>query len=571
VKTLAFRAHGKQIELLCRVAPDVSDWVVGDEVRLRQVLVNLIGNAIKFTDRGEVVVSVERGIGSREVATSSPVIQFKVKDTGIGIPPEKFKAVFDPFVQVDGSMSRKHGGTGLGLSISSRLIELMGGNIMVESEVGKGSTFTFTLPLPEADASLARPSRPEQGSLRGIRVLVVDDNAMNRLILSEMTRGWGMEPSEASGGAVALAMLREAYASSAEFPLVLLDAMMPEMDGFQLAEQIQRHPELARATIMMLSSAGELADGARCKSLGISTHLAKPFKASELHDAIVTAMGTVRLKVPDPDTSHVAPGRAGRTVDPAASVSPAPSLPPMNCLVAEDNPINQILVRSLLQRQGHRVVLTGNGREVIEAYRQEPFDVVLMDISMPEMDGFEATAELRKVEEETGRRTPIVAMTAHAMKGDRERCMESGMDDYLAKPITAVELWQVLARVARQWPAAPERLIDPGKALACASGDRQILHTFIATWRSAGPQLRQELTDAVRARDAERVRRSAHTLVNALEHLGAVGLLPMLAELEAMGKAKELSRAEDIHASLVAAFARMEGELQHLGAAERTG
>jgi PAS domain S-box-containing protein len=456
VKSMALRAHGKGLELACRIADGVPDWVVGDEARLRQILVNLIGNAIKFTEEGEVVVSVENeasnpecGVQKAECEDTPPstlcALRLTVKDTGIGIPGDKQKAVFDPFIQADGSMSRKYGGTGLGLSISARLIELMGGKIWLESKLGQGSTFSFTLSLPLADSAGPWSRAASATSLRGLRVLIVDDNTTNRLILTEMARGWGMEPTAAEDGLTALMLLKEAAASGAPFPLVLLDAMMPGMDGFALAAEIQRHPELARATIMMLTSADRGGDGARCRSLGIASSLTKPFKASELFNSIVKVLGPGSLEqaARGPSTPPT-----GKEASPAQDGDMQPVVPSMKVLVAEDNAINQALVRSLLHKQGHKVVLVANGREAVDVYQQQSFDVVLMDVQMPVLDGFEATRLIREHQKGTGKRTPIYAMTAHAMKGDRERCLEMGMDGYLAKPISAAELWKTLSRLA---------------------------------------------------------------------------------------------------------------------------
>jgi PAS domain S-box-containing protein len=439
VKSVALRAHARNLELACRIGEKVPDWVVGDEARLRQVLLNLVGNAIKFTEKGEVVVSVS-------MAQSG--LRFMVQDTGIGIPSDRIRAIFEPFVQADGSMSRRYGGTGLGLSISTRLIELMGGRIQVESEAGKGSRFSFELPLPEADPLLPRPKRLEARALRGMRVLIVDDNETNLLILAEMTRGWGMEPVVVVDGPAALAALHEALRSHAPVPLVLLDAMMPGMDGFALAEQIQAHPELARGTIMMLTSGERQGDSARCRELGVAAYLTKPLKSSELFNAIVKVLGSAIL----------APCEPKPPVQAASSPITPPSAPSLHILVAEDNPINQMLIRNLLLKQGHSLALVDDGRKAVEVYQVERFDLVLMDVSMPEMDGFEATGLIRKHQKAVGRRVPIYAMTAHAMKGDRERCLEAGMDGYMAKPLSAAELWRTLAELSHSPDAQARRV-----------------------------------------------------------------------------------------------------------------
>jgi CheY-like chemotaxis protein len=501
-----------------------------------------------------------------------------VRDTGIGIPPEKQGAVFAPFVQADGSMSRRYGGTGLGLSISSRLVELMGGRIWLESEPGRGTTFHFTLPLPPS----AEPRPGPAVSLDGLRVLIVDDNATNRRILLDMARHWGLEPVAVGGGGEAVEQLRRAGAAGAPFPLVLLDAMMPGMDGFTLAEEIQRHPDLAGAAVMMLTSADRQGDAARCRGLGLAGYLTKPFKPSELLDAIVAAVGAGRPP-------------AGAPV----AESSVPPCAPLRVLVAEDHPVNRMLVRRLLERQGHAVAIVNNGREAVAAFTGQPFDVVLMDVQMPEMDGFEATALVRRHEAGTGRHTPVYAMTAHAMKGDRERCLEAGMDGYLAKPLAAVELWQTLKRIAEgsvvsggvvrgEGPDGPQPrndptplpepepadhspptthhqpLVDRRAALACVGGDAKLLKTLAGMFRVEGPRMRDELRKAIRQGDAALVRRHAHTLKSAAGSLGAAGVARLALELELIGKGGDLVAAGGAFARLEEALTRLDAELDEL-------
>ena len=580
LKSLAVRAHAKGLELAWRVAEDVPDWVEGDAARLRQILVNLVGNAVKFTDCGEVVIDgalASRGCQPPDSlshpgadAPGSPTVHFSVRDTGIGIPAEKHEAVFAPFVQADGSMSRRYGGTGLGLSISMRLVEQMGGRLWLESEVGRGSTFHFTVPLPLA-AAQPPPPRPSDAPvvLRGLRVLIVDDNDTNRRILVEMARSWGMEPTAAGSGPAALAELHRAGREGA-YPLLLLDAMMPDMDGFALAAEIQRHPELARAAVMMLTSADRPGDAARCRALGIATHLTKPFKKSELFNAIVNALRT---------------GEAAG-VQPAATVADGVPVacPPLRVLVAEDHAVNQTLLFHLLRKQNHEVVIVDNGREAVAAYREQPFDVVLMDVSMPEMDGFEATAGIREHERQTGRHTPVYAMTAHAMKGDRERCLAGGMDGYFGKPLPAVDLWRALAQIASVNPKSEIRnpkeesppsadfgfrisdfgFVDRKAALACVGGDLKLLRALVNMFRVEAPRMTEELRQAVRQRDAAVVRRLAHTLKGAVGNLGATGVARLALALETLGRTGELAEAAAAFAALEEALARMNAELDNL-------
>jgi two-component system, sensor histidine kinase and response regulator len=422
MKTLSLRAHQKGLELAYDTAPDVPDALLGDPGRLRQVIVNLIGNAIKFTERGEVVLSLQT-----DWKTADDIqLHFIISDTGIGIPVEKQTAIFEAFAQADGSMSRTYGGTGLGLTISSRLVDLMHGRIWVESEQGKGSQFHFTahFGLQKVPARTIVPRDP--ATLRDMRVLVVDDNATNRQILLKMLANWHTTPLAADSGAKAITVLREAQGLGRHFPLILVDAQMPEMDGFVLAESIKRSPEWGTATIMMLSSAGQRGDAKRCRELGIAAYLTKPVRQAELLDAILTALGTKPIKeaLPALVTRH----------------SLRENSKHLCILLVEDNAVNQKLAARLLEKRGHTVAIAGNGKEALAALEKQSFDLVFMDVQMPEMDGFEATAAIRGKEKTSGNHLPIIAMTAHAMAGDRERCLEAGMDDYITKPIRLEEL-----------------------------------------------------------------------------------------------------------------------------------
>jgi len=422
MKTLSLRAHQKGLELAYDTPPDVPDALVGDPGRLRQVIVNLIGNAIKFTEKGEVVLSLQADWRT----TDDIQLHFIISDTGIGIPAEKQAAIFEAFTQADGSMSRTYGGTGLGLTISSRLVVLMHGRIWVESEMGKGSRFHFTahFGLQKVPARTIVPRDP--ATLRDMRVLVVDDNATNRQILLKMLANWHTTPLAAESGAKAITALREAQGLGRHFPLILVDAQMPEMDGFALAESIKRNPEWGTATIMMLSSAGQRGDAKRCRELGIAAYLTKPVRQAELLDAILTALGTKPIKeaVPALVTRH----------------SLRENSKHLCILLVEDNAVNQRLAARLLEKRGHTVAIAGNGKEALAALEKQSFDLVFMDVQMPEMDGFEATAAIRGKEKASGNHLPIIAMTAHAMAGDRERCLEAGMDDYITKPIRLEEL-----------------------------------------------------------------------------------------------------------------------------------
>ncbi len=428
MKSLALRAHKQGLELACHVAPDAPRVVAGDPSRLRQVVVNLVGNALKFTEQGEVVLDV--GVQSR--TDENVTLHFSVRDTGIGIAAEKQSAIFHPFEQVDGALTRRHGGSGLGLAISARLVEQMGGQMRVESRLGEGSTFHFTARFDLADDKPGRSRRPNPAAIFGLRVLAVDDNATNRHILEEMLAGWGMVPATAAGAREALRRIREAREAGEPFRLVLSDAHMPEIDGFTLAEQIAREPGMSEAAVIMLTSGDRPEDATRCEQYGIAAYLLKPVKQSELFDAIVTSLGIEDvLEEPAPASPGASEKRPG----------------PWKILLAEDSVVNQKLAVALLERHGHTVVVAGNGREAIAALQSQPFDLVLMDVQMPEMDGLEATGLIRAGEKQTGARVPIVAMTAHALKGDRERCLAAGMDDYISKPIHAKQLYETLDRL----------------------------------------------------------------------------------------------------------------------------
>jgi CheY-like chemotaxis protein len=400
--------------------------VRGDPGRLRQILVNLVGNAIKFTERGEILVSVE----CESAAADSACLHFSVKDTGIGIPVEKKARIFEPFCQADGSMTRKYGGTGLGLSICSRLAEMAGGRIWMESEPGQGSAFHFTAQLSTERVLRKTPSPLDPEQLRDLPVLVVDDNFTNRRVLSAILTRWGMKPTPVDGGRAALLALEVASAAGRPFPLILLDGQMPEIDGFALAEQIQSNPALAGSTIMMLTSSDQMGDAALCRKLGIDGYLVKPVLRSELLEMLCRSL------------RHLVPGEEPA----AAAMRPRQKEgTPYRVLVAEDNLVNQRLALRLLGRHGYQVTVAGNGREALAALEAERFDIVLMDVQMPEMDGFEAAAAIRKEEGSTGRHIPIIALTAHAFKGDQERCLAAGMDGYVSKPIRRDDLLAMMA------------------------------------------------------------------------------------------------------------------------------
>ena len=471
LKTIAVRAHEKGLELAYNIQPDIPEMLIGDPGRLRQVLVNLAGNAVKFTEKGEVVVTVEKESGTEDRIC----LHFTVTDTGIGIPPDMQESIFEPFAQADGSITREYGGTGLGLAITRQLVGMMDGRIWLESEVGKGTKIHFTAWFDISAAPSRRPIAVEPVDVKGLPVLIVDDNATNRRILYQMLTNWRMKPTAVESGKAALEALGQARDMDRTFALMLLDAVMPEMDGFALAEEVRRHEKFAGPVIMMLTSAGRRGDAARCRELGISAYLTKPIKQSGLLDAIMTVLA---MQGQDRESAGLITRHSLRESKPLPYESEEEG--ELRILVAEDNVVNQKLAVRMLEKAGHTPVVAANGREAVDRFKAEHFDLILMDVQMPKMDGFEATSEIRKIEDrrrktEDGRqrtedrrqakqtpnanqstinnqqssiqRVPIIALTAHAMKGDRERCLEAGMDDYVSKPLRAEELFKAIKKL----------------------------------------------------------------------------------------------------------------------------
>ena len=536
MKTLSLRAHQKGLELAFEIEPDVADALTGDPGRLRQIVVNLVGNAIKFTERGEVVLFVKREPQKTE---NEMQLHFTVADSGIGIAAAKQADIFEAFKQADGSMTRKHGGTGLGLTISSRLVELMGGTIWVESELGKGSRFHFTanFGLQQMPTRNIVPRDPQ--TLRDMRVLVVDDNATNRQILTKMLINWHMDPVAVDGGAQAIVSLREANGLGRVFSLILLDAQMPDMDGFALAEAVKRNPDWSGATVMMLSSAGQRGDALRCRELGVAAYLTKPVRSSELLEAILAALGTRAKgnKSAELVTTHSL--RSGRI--------------PLRALLAEDNAVNQLVAVRLMEKAGHSVVVAMNGKQAVEAWRKEPFDVILMDVQMPEMNGWEATRAIRVEERSTGGHVPIIALTAHAMKGDQELCMAAGMDLYLSKPIRTSDLLAALGQVqkfavvaAEEKPPVPPGVshIDLAEALLRLDGDRNLFDQVALLFRSECPSLLAEIRSGLTESDSRKVQSVAHALKGSSAILGASALSQAAAGLETLARTDDMGTAQ---------------------------
>jgi two-component system sensor histidine kinase/response regulator len=557
MKTLALRAHQKELELAYDADPEVPSHLLGDPGRLRQILVNLVGNAIKFTQRGEVLVTVEKSSQNG----GSVELHFKVKDTGIGIPPEKQGLLFKAFSQADSSTTRKYGGTGLGLAISVRLVELMGGKMWVDSSEGRGSTFHFIASFAISAAEVQPASPALETAFLGLRMLVVDDNDTNRRILCDMTRGWGMRPYATQNGALALATIETAERERDPFRVILIDCHMPGMDGFELAEKMQirtkGNAEVAEATVLMLTSGGLPGEANRCREVGISAYLLKPVLKDDLLAAIRAALSQRRAETDKPPalvTRHTLRESARK----------------LRVLVAEDNAVNQAVNLCVLQKMGHTAVLAQNGKEALALVSAEKFDLVFMDVQMPEMDGMAATAAIRENEKEKGAtHLPIFAMTAHAMKGDRERCLAAGMDGYLTKPVRFSDIEQTLSSAVRSpmvpsKPAVPKASWDKTQALDRIGGDEQLLQELCQIFLEESPKLLQKLQQAVAAGDADGVMRAAHSVKGESSYLGAGGTSQAARQLEEMGRSNDLSRAKETLGILEREVAGLHFDLKEL-------
>jgi two-component system sensor histidine kinase/response regulator len=536
LKPLAVRAHQKGLELICDIEPQVPAGLVGDPTRIQQVLTNLVGNALKFTERGHIFIAVREDARTER----STNLHFSVTDTGIGIPQEHHGAIFEPFRQADGSTTRRFGGTGLGLTISATLVKLMGGRLWVESEPGTGSTFHFTIALDVTGAPEGHRAAPGPPQLN---VLIVDDNDVNRRILAEQVRRWGMTATVVENGRTAIDALTAAASTGLPFQLVLLDANMPGMDGFEVAAEIAKRPELGGATVMMLSSSGDSSGQARCAALGITAYLTKPVYAADLLAAIERALGSK-------------PSAAG----PLATTSTAGALAMgaegrrVRILLVEDNVVNQRVASGLLTRRGHHVTIAQNGREALTRLEQETFDLVLMDLQMPVMGGLDATAAIRLREHDTGQHVRIVAMTAHAMKSDRERCLAAGMDGYLSKPIDPPMLFAVVEQESDgqdgQTAIVAPVTFDEGALRARLSGDDELITDVIRVFLEDLPMRLAAIKDAVTARNADALRTAAHALKGAAANLSAGGLFEAAHALERLGAEARMNAADAAYRQL---------------------
>ena len=609
MKALGLRAHEKGIELACSFDPQIPEWLIGDIHRIRQVVVNLVGNGIKFTERGEVVLSVTHSWrGPQEVE-----LQFAIRDTGIGIPTTKQARIFQAFEQADASTTRRFGGTGLGLAIASRLVELMGGRIGLHSEPGRGSTFFFSIRLEVSPRQAPRAIPVEPIVVRGTRALVVDDNATNRRIVHTILSNWGMVCTAAAGAEEGFALLQQAAADDTPFRIVITDVNMPAVDGFTLVQWIRRDPRLADTLVIVLTSGGRPEDYAKCERLRVLAHLMKPVKQSELFDVIVSALGVTATE------------DASEPLDAAPLVTP---LAPLRILLAEDSPFNQKLAIGLLEKHGHHVTVVDDGAKAVAKVSQEPFDLVLMDVQMPHMDGLEATATIRQQEQTTAQHIPIIAMTAHAMKGDRELCLEAGMDGYLSKPIYAQELLSTIATVlaSKQTTVSPPNSaanglpatalpvpnlpptaipatglpvpnlptadldsrslavasattvepagVAPGRAvvnwqaaLATVDGRAELLQELIQVFLVEATDLMPTIRRAIQQQDAAQLRLLTHRLKGCLRYFGAEAMVELTFQLETLGRQGSTAGAGPIFEQLEADLEPLLRELRnHLAA-----
>ena len=545
VETLALRAHEKGLEIISHIKPELPDALIGDPTRLRQIIMNLGSNAIKFTHEGEIIVRVE----VESETEQEIVIHCSVSDTGIGIPLDKQEVIFGLFNQADGSTTRKYGGTGLGLTISRQLSEMMGGRIWVESEPGEGSTFHVTARFGVQTEPITKPAPSESVDLRDLPVLIVDDNATNRRVLEEMLTNWHMKPIVVDRGQAALSTMKQAANAGNPFRLMLLDVQMPGMDGFDVAEQVKEDPELAKTRIIILSSTGQRDDVARRQEPGISARLLKPIKQSSLLDTIMKVLGTLPQKQEPSSQALRSPlGQSHRS---------------SHILLAEDNVVNQKLAIRILEKHGHTVVLAGNGREAIAALDRESFDLVLMDVQMPEMDGLEATAAIREKEKNTGAHIPIIAMTAHAMKGDRERCLDAGMDGYVPKPIEVAKLYETIESIAST--TLHDDVIDMDEVIERVAGDVELLSEMVELFLDDCPRLLSQIRESIVHRDSEILERSAHTLKGSVGNFSAAPAFEAAYRLEKMGRDGDIAHAEEAYTALEGELKRLQPVLMTLG------
>jgi two-component system, sensor histidine kinase and response regulator len=552
LKSLGLKAHTKQLELAYRIDSNVPSWLSGDPMRFRQVLINLLSNAIKFTECGEVALEVH----SEALTDASAALHVCVRDTGIGIPEGQLARIFNKFEQADASTTRQFGGTGLGLAITARIVAAMGGKIWVESELGRGSTFHLTADFPRG--SVVPNCTDQVADLESRPVLVVDDNEINRRILCEILQGVGMVVESVEGAREALAVLQKHVTDGEQRPLVITDCQMPRMNGFMLVEQLRSIDALRDTIVVMLTSGWRPDDAQRAHKLGICAHLLKPVKQSELLNVVTQALGKqAKLRI----------NRADGLPESKASRSA-----PLRVLLAEDGIANQKMAVALLEKWGHQVTIAGNGLEAIERWRDGIFDVILMDLQMPVLDGLEVTQRIRDLEQQAGHRTKIVAMTAQVMKGDRERCLAAGMDDYVAKPIRKAELYRAISGASSPMAKEPATvvairtdasgLVNWPAALKTMNGDVDILKIVVGAVLDEAPALLHTLQAALDTADHEAVRQAAHAIGGTMRPFEAEAVIKLASALEEKGRTGDLSGATNVLRELHIRLDKVLGELR---------
>lgn len=544
MKSLGHSAHRKGLELAWQVAPEVPEWIVGDCGRLRQVLVNLVGNAIKFTESGEVVVTTKLGESTAEKAE----LEFTVRDTGIGISEDKQGLIFAAFTQADSSTTRKYGGTGLGLAIAQRLVNMMDGAIRVESRLGEGSSFHFSVRLGLPDKQFVPPVLAEPPLLRGLAALIVDDNQTNRSILAETFKQWQMAPQMASNGRDALKML-QGQTGRNRFGLAVVDAQMPEMDGFMLTREIRSRPDLIDLPIIILSSTSHPVSRETAMQLRIFASLTKPVQPSELLNTILAAIGT---QVPKARAESPVP-RSNKSAG-----------PPLRILLAEDNPVNRQVATRLLEKQGHTIIAASDGREALAILERESIDLILMDVQMPDIDGLEATRTIRRREKASGGHIPIISVTAHVMKGDRENCLAAGADDYVSKPLQISELLEAIGRCcpkAKARRATAPTPINEAEILERVQGDRKLLAEIIELFDASSEMSLQQIALAVRQQDANAVAMAAHTLKGSTGNFGQGQAYSKAVEIEAAARSGDMASVRSSLPCLLTAIQELKAAL----------
>lgn len=559
VETMALQAHEKDLELICDIHHEIPGELIGDPARLRQVLINLVGNAVKFTSHGEVAIVVE----PEEVTEDVIWLSFSVSDTGVGIPSEKQRSIFEAFTQVDGSTTRRYGGTGLGLTISTKLVEMMGGELHLESELGTGSRFYFSIPFGRVTQQSDKvTAAPPLAQLDALRVLIVDDNATNRKILVRTLARRGVHAVEADSGKNALVCLHDALSKEAPFQLILLDVQMPEMDGFAFLEKIRCEPELDRPAILMLSSLERGKDIARARALGAAAYLVKPAMWNKLQVAINEALAIARDK--KAKIEHVVPQQS----EPDAAAGR------LRILVVEDNAVNQLFAVRTLEKAGHEAIVAGNGKVALELLENGRFDVVLMDVQMPVMDGYQTTAHIRESERATHRHQPIIAMTSHAMKGDREHCLKMGMDDYISKPFQGRELSQVIAEVLEP-RVSPKPIRPDGHASTQSLDNRplldhsmpldpEFLRELSVMFLEDCPRLMSSIREAIDSSNASNLKLAGHTLKGSAGVFRDQAAFDAALDIERIGRDADWDRAETAWNSLTVEMKRLSGKLTAL-------